>query len=165
MTPRDLVARFGEPEAIHRPSPGQTVAGVTLGVLAAGLLFAVAIFGCNFDMTNRVCAGLLGLGAVAFTIWVSRQSRWQLALYPGGLAQFRTDGVDALAWSEVREVIQTRYRGFGEPTIRVKIVGTGVSFVVNPPNYRGRDKLFAALLAKAQEHGRPIRVEWEEPSD
>lgn len=37
MTPNDLRSRFGEPEAVYRPSPGQTFAGVLVcGLAAAG---------------------------------------------------------------------------------------------------------------------------------
>lgn len=163
MSSGELFSRFGEVEKVYRPSAGQTVVGVFLATLAAVGAFAVAAFGCGFDVTNRVCAVVLGVMASAFAVWLYRQRRWRLVIFADGLVQVRAGGVDELLWSDVREVVQTRTKGFGESVVRVTVVGSAARVVVSPVNYHSRAKLFETLIAAAERRGIPVRVEWEEP--
>jgi hypothetical protein len=160
----DLVSRYGEPEAVYRPSRGQTFAGVLVCSGAAVVCFAAAAFGCGFDVTNRVCGALLGAGCAGLGYWLHRQRKWRLVIFTGGLVQVRAGGVDELAWADVTEVIRTRLKQYGEPTVRVTVVGPGTRMVVSPVNLRSRKQMFETLLAAAERRGMPVRVEWEEVS-
>jgi hypothetical protein len=162
MNSNELTARFGDPVATYGPSPGQTFAGVLVTGGAATLMFAIAVFGFGFDGTNRICGGLLGLGAVVLGYWIYRQRRWRLAIFSEGIVQVRSGGVDEVLWSEVKEVIHTRFRGMQDPTLRLEIVGAEKRTVVSPINIRSRARLFAKLLEVVGQRGIPVRVEWEE---
>lgn len=156
-----LLSRFGEPEGVYRPSRGQTFAGV-LVCLGGAAGFALAAAGGGLDATNRVCAALLGAAALGLGGWLYRQRRWRLVLFSGGLVQVRPGGVDEGPWPEVREVVEPRVKGRGDRAVRVTVMTAAGRVVVDPVNYRSRDRLFVTLLAAAGRHGIPTRVEWEE---
>ena len=158
----ELTSRFGEPEAVYRPSPGQTAAGVIVGAGATAALFVAGGFGSGLNATNRVGAVLLGLATAGLTFWLYRQRQWRLVIFRGGLVQVRPGGVDELLWAEVREVVRTRLKEFGERTTGVTFVGAHSRMVVSPVNYQAQAKLFETLLAAAERRGVPIRVDWQE---
>jgi hypothetical protein len=155
-------AHLGEPEAVYRPSPGQTTAGLIVAGGAAVACLAVVAFGFGLDATNRACAVLVAAGAVGLAVWLYRQRRWRLVIFAGGVVQVRPGGVDELSWADVREVVRTRLTGFGDRTDRVTVAGDATRVVVNPVNYHDRAKLFDALVAAAERRGIPVRDEWEE---
>jgi hypothetical protein len=162
MSASEPLSKFGELEEVFQPSPGQTFAGVfvSVGLSAAG--FAAAAFGCGLNATNRVGGAVLGVALLGLAYWLYRQRRWRVTLFSSGLVQVRHGGVDELLWPEVREFVDTRLKGFGDRTVRVTIVTASGPVVVNPVNFRSRSRLFAALVAAAERHGIPVRVEWEE---
>jgi hypothetical protein len=159
----DPFARLGKPDAVFGPSPGQTFAGVLLGVGLATGGFAVAVAGSGLDGGNRVAAAVFGAAGVGLAVWVWRLRRWRLAVCPGGLLQLRAGGVEELRWADMTEVIDTRMHALGgEQTVRVTAVGRAVKVVVNPINTRARRRLFRLVLEAAARNGVPVRVEWEE---
>ena len=164
MDERERLERFGEVEAVYRPSNGQTFAGVLICGLFATGAFAVAAFGVGFDATNRACAVLVGAMCVGLGAWLFRLRKWRLVLFAGGVVQVRASGIDELGWAEVREVLHTCQRGFGDPTVSVTLVrkGGGPAVVVNPFNLRARKKMFRTLLAAAEHRSVPVRVVWQE---
>jgi hypothetical protein len=166
MDERERLERFGEVEAVYRPSNGQTFAGTLMCAAFAAGGFAAAVVGCGLDVTNRVCGALFGLIFLALGAWLFRLRKWRLVLFAGGVVQVRAGGVDELGWAEVREVEHTCQKGFGDPTVSVTFVrkGGGPRVVVNPVNLRARKKMFRTLLAAAGRHNVPVRVVWQESS-
>ena len=161
--PADQFARLGKPDAVFGPSPGQTFAGVLLGVGLAAIGFAVAVAGDGLGAGNRVAAVVFGVAGLGLAVWVWRLRRWRLAVCPGGLVQLRAAGVEELRWADMTEVIDTRTHALGgEQTIRVTAVGPSARVVVNPINSRARRRIFRVLLEAAGRHAVPVRVEWEE---
>ena len=161
MEPDDLLTRFGELERVYRPSPGQTFAGVFVCLIASAVCILIALLS-DLDTTNRVCAAILSLGALGGAYWLFRQRRWRIAIFSEGLVQVRPVGVDQVRWSQVREIVQTRLAGHGDRIVRITLVARHGNIVVNPVNYRSRSRLFAALVAAAEKHQIPVRIELEQ---
>jgi hypothetical protein len=159
----DPFVRLGKPDAVFGPSPGQTFAGVLVGVGLATVGFAVAATGDGFGTGNRLAFAAFGAAGVGLAVWVWRLRRWRLAVCPGGLVQLRAGGVEELRWADMTEVIDTRMHALGgEQTVRVTAVGRAAKLVVNPVNSRARRRLFRVVLEAAARNGVPVRVEWEE---
>ncbi len=166
----DLVAKFGMPEAVFKPSTGQTMAGVIAasGLGIAALVLAITGVGLPTESGSGTvgnCLRAVGVGAVmlllAFVIWAVR--KWRFMICPLGLIQVHTTRTESLAWAEVTEVVETRRKKFGiESTLWVTVFASASPMTVNPINLRARDKLFQALLSAAKQHGIAVRVEWKD---
>jgi hypothetical protein len=149
---------WGRREKRFAPSQGQTGAGVFLCGLAALGAFCVAAFGDALDTVNRVCAVLLGGIAIGIGCWIWSQRGWWLEMHEGGVIQ----SGEAIAWKDVRYVIETRYRAFNEPIIRITLLGSGGRLAVSPINTRAKSRIFELLLAAARSRNIPVKLEWEE---
>ena len=132
--------------------------GTLLCLAGAIIAFLIAAFGEMFDGVNRFCAVILGLIALAFARWIWTKRGWSLEIHEHGVVQQD----EAIAWRDVREVVETRLKAFNEPIIRVTVVASGNRMVVNPINTRSRNRVFEVLLNAARTRNIPVRTEWEE---
>lgn len=149
---------WGRREKRFSPSHGQTAVGVGLCVAGAVVSFLIAAFGEMFDTVNRVCSVLMGGIALGIGWWIWSKRGWWLDLYEGGVIQ----SGEAIAWKDVRFVVETRYRAFNEPIISVTLLGSGNRITVKPINTRSRTRVFETLLAAARSRNIPVKREWEE---
>jgi hypothetical protein len=132
-----------------------------LGGSLAAACFVAAVLVDGFNLFGRLLAVGAGLAGVAFAYWVYRQQRWRLALYPGGLVQVRAWGIDEVAWSQVREVVETRVKGSAS-SYKLTVVAAAGNLVVQPINYRRPQQLFDLLLEAARARQIAVRTEWVE---
>lgn len=159
----EAIDALGRPDVLFGPSPGQTTAGVVVGLVIAALGAAVAVWADATSTFNRVGAAAASVTGLGLAVWFWRLRRWRLAICPGGLVQVRGGAVDVLQWAEITEVVETRAEGSpGGPTVRVAVSGEDRTMRINPVNLRGRQRLFTTLLAEAGRRGIPVRVEWQQ---
>ena len=159
----DLVSRFGEPEAVFRPSRGQTVVGVVICAGGAALCFSAAIFGGEaFDLVNRICWGIFGVMCVAAMYWLFRLRCWRLVLFERGVVQITAWRVDECYWADVDEVVETRYGSSSGRILRATLRGSTGEVAISPVNYHSRNKLFARVVEAASRRGIPVRIEVDE---
>ncbi|QEL18665.1 hypothetical protein [Limnoglobus roseus] len=157
-------SRFGEPEAVFTSGPGQTAAGMMVGLTLAAVCFAATLTAEGVQPTSRFLIVGLGLAGTGFAYWIFRLRKWRLSVCPGGVVQVRAWSVDEAAWSEVREVVVTRVKGTASP-YKVTVVTAAGEIVVSPINCRRREQLFETLQDAAARRQIAVHTEWVEPSD
>jgi hypothetical protein len=156
--------RFGEPEVVYKPAPGQTFAGVLLGLLFASMACAGAFVVDGANLSGRVLIATLAVPCVAFAYWWYRLGNWRLAICPRGLVQVRAWAVDKVPWSQVRELVETRVKGTGSRQ-KLTVLGPWGEMVVRPLNCRGTNQIYDVLLDAARRRQIAIRTEWYVPPD
>ncbi len=133
---------------------------VAVGAFAATL----GLFISGVGLGSQILTAGLGLAGLGLAYWLYRLGKWRLLICPRGLVQVGAWGTDEVAWSEVREVLDTRVKG-AKSTSSVSVIGPAGKMVVVPYNVRGWRQVLKALLEAAGRRGIPIRIEWVERSD
>jgi hypothetical protein len=151
---------FGEVEAMFSPSRGQTMAGVMagLGIIIAGWLLAL-----NDSMPIRVQAFYAAggtIGGLGIALWTWRLRRWRLLVCADGLIQVGAWKRQALRWTEVMAVIETRdVRRPAGPPVALCFIGRQEKINVTTYTLRSWKEMLEVVSEAARRRCAVIRVE------